>query len=182
MPPRCACQILEICLFLLDTSYAARFYDTVFFQFEESLPKEQEHFLRQMGHASENPVCHMITNIANLTNQNLYRLPVRWVKRIMRQGNICSLGVGMASGPAEWRTATMLALERLSSQGASIKDASGVLSCIHGSSLVTPDDICYAEREILDLIPAGISSISAIIIDENLRYNTVVTIMSLHHY
>lgn len=108
---------------------------------ERSLTDERDLTQEKMDELTGYVMCHIVTRLTNLI---CYRsiISTYGVHReaTLQKGCICQLGVGVATGPAKGKIATILALKRLGSQGLSILDAVDLTVIVESSSHSNTDD------------------------------------------
>jgi cell division protein FtsZ len=101
------------------------------------------------------------------------------IKTIMRNGNVGRFGVGIGTGTTKARDAAEGALQRLERQGVKMANAKGILTAVHGSSLLTMGDFDAASGAIHDQASADADLLCGLIVDEAMGANVKVSILTV---
>jgi cell division GTPase FtsZ len=126
-------------------------------------------------------VSHAVAAITNLMNHNTgIGVDFADIATIMREGNICRMGVGVASGPSRGSVAAVNAIRQLEDQCVEISCATGVLASVHSSGNISMADFDAACKVIHEHVSPDANVIVGVISDENLGGFVKVTLFSVH--
>lgn len=141
-----------------------------------SLEKEQH---EQSNTADGNAMGHLVTCLSSLvTEQGFIGIDLTDVVTILSTGQKGFMGVGISSGEASGRAAALQAINHLNQQGVDISVCTGMLTCIHGSSLMSMDDFDDVTRTLYDVLSDDANSVCGVYMDETLGENIRVTLMT----
>ena len=157
--------------------------DSLILVSEKSLSNGHTPFVGQplrQENLTEDAMRHTVAVITHLIHQRfLIGVDFYDVASVMRTGGVGRLGVGRAEGRYKGVTATRSALERHASQGLPIRDATGVLVCVSGSSLLSMDTFAEVSGAIWDTFPERSTIIIGPAVDDKMGETVSVSIFAL---
>lgn len=122
---------------------------------------------------------HLVTCLSSLvTEQGFIGIDLADIVTILSAGQKGFMGVGIGSGESSGRTAALQAINRLHQQGVDISACTGMLTCIHGSSLMTMDEFDDVTKTLHDVLADDANSVYGCYVDETLGKNIRVTLMT----
>ena len=158
-----------------------KWYDTMVRVSDESLPNQQGQIALNCDALTGYSMRHVVGVVTNLITQTTgICIDFSDLTAIMREGSMCRMGVGVASGDKRGPTAAKRAIERLEAQGVDISGATGILASVHGSSELTTEDFDAASKVIHEQISPDANVLIGVISDENLGGLVKVTILTVH--
>lgn len=158
-------------------------FDSLIMVSENSLSHGHTPFVGQplrQENLMEDAMRHTVAGITQLIHQHfLIGVDFYDIASVMRTGGVGRLGVGRAAGESKGVTATRSALERLARQGLTIRDATGVLVCVCGSSRLSMDTFAEVSGVIKDVFPEHPTIIIGPAVDEKMGETVSVSIFAL---